>query len=165
METNFEHPLYKSCDEAQADAFAFAFTSKDKFEKVPYKHPELAGDDIRANVLYAGLCLSDSLHGRCKWGGALYPLAPGHEIIGVVEQVGAKVTDFQKGDKVAFGTLRDCCETCKYCKNNKEPLCLDKTLDRFTYGLHWGGYSTHLQQPARFFFKLPQNLDLAKSAP
>ena len=48
---------------------------------------------------------------------------------------------------------------------NKEPLCSDSSRDRFTYGLHWGGYSTHLQQPAKFFFKLPENLDLKRSAP
>lgn len=165
METKLDHPIYKHCDEKEADAYAYAFTSAKNFEKLPYKHPVLQEDEVRAAVLYAGLCLSDSLHGRSKWGGALYPLAPGHEIIGVVEAVGAKVTDLKKGDKVAFGTLRDACETCRYCQMNKEPLCSDQTRDRFTYGLHWGGYSTHLQQPAKFFFKLPENLNLQRSAP
>lgn len=162
---NYEHPLYKHTDESQAEAFGYCFTSNKTFEKFPYKLPELADDEVRANVLYAGLCLSDSLHCRAKWGGAHYPVAPGHEIIGVVEHVGKNVTEFKKGDKVAFGTLRDCCDQCKNCKRNKEPLCTDDSLDRFTYGLHWGGYSTHLQQPAKFFFKLPENLDLQKSAP
>jgi len=165
METKVDHPIYKHCDEKEADAFAFAFTSAQNFEKFPYKHPTLEDHEVRASVLYSGLCLSDSHHGRSKWGGALYPLAPGHEIICVVESFGSKVTDFKKGDKVAFGTLRDACESCKYCQMNKEPLCSDLTRDRFTYGLHWGGYSTHLQQPAKFFFKLPENLDLQKAAP
>ncbi len=165
MQANYDHPLYIHCEESKANAFAFAFVNSEKFEKFPYILPDLAEDEIRANVLYAGLCLSDSLHGRSKWGPAMYPLAPGHEIIGVVEEVGSKVSNFKKGDKVAFGTLRDCCDNCKYCKNNKEPLCEDKNLDLFTYGLHWGGYSTHLQQPARFFFKLPENMDLRRAAP
>jgi len=165
METKQEHPLYKQSDEKEADACAFAFTSPTTFEKFPYRLPALENEELRAIVLYAGLCLSDSLHCRGKWGGSYYPIAPGHEIIGVVEAVGAKVTGFKKGDKVAFGTLRDVCEECRFCKMNKEPLCTDLTRDKFTYGLHWGGYSTHLQQPAKFFFKLPENLDLAKSAP
>lgn len=165
MEAKRDHPIYVHTDEKQADAHAFAFTSAKTFEKFPYKQPALQDDEVRAAVLYAGLCLSDSHTGRSKWGPALYPLAPGHEIIAEVESVGSKVTDFKKGDKVAFGTLRDACETCRYCKMNKEPLCNDLTRDRFTYGLHWGGYSTHLQQPAKFFFKLPENLDLQKSAP
>jgi D-arabinose 1-dehydrogenase-like Zn-dependent alcohol dehydrogenase len=166
MEGKYAHHLYKHCaDESKADAVAWCFTSVNKFEKFPYNQPALADDEVRAVVLYAGLCLSDSSTGRGKWGPAHYPLAPGHEIIGEVEQVGAKVTEFKKGDKVAFGTLRDCCDSCRYCKNNKEPLCIDTSLDRFTYGQHWGGYSTHLQQPAKFFFKIPENLDLKRAAP
>jgi len=165
MEIKREHPLYKYSNEKDADACAFAFTSATTFEKFPYILPALEDEEVRAIVLYAGLCLSDSLHGRSKWGPANYPLAPGHEIIGIVEAVGAKVTEFNKGDNVAFGTLRDACEECRYCRMNKEPLCTDLTRDKKTYGRHWGGYSTHLQQPAKFFFKLPKNLDLAKSAP
>lgn len=164
---NYNHPLYKHCKESEAEAIAWAFLNPTTFEKFPYKLPELADDEIRATILYVGLCLSDSLDGRSRWGESLitYPLAPGHEIVGVVERVGKSVTDFKKGDKVAFGFLRDCCEKCKMCLRNKETLCLDETRDKFTYGQHWGGYSTHLQQPAKFFFKLPDSLDLLKAPP
>lgn len=158
------HEIYKhQPDESKADAVAWCYTSAKHFEKFPYVHPTLGDDEVRACILYAGLCMSDSHTGREKWGPARFPIAPGHEIIAQVEEVGANVKDFKKGDKVAFGTMRAVCDTCKLCKMNKEALC--NTPNKFTYGKYWGGYSTHLQQPASHFFKVPENLDLAKAAP
>jgi len=164
---SYDHQLYKHQEKIDtADAVAFTYLSKEKVDFFPYKQPELADNELRVNMLYAGLCMSDSHTGRSKWGPATYPLAPGHEIIGEVAEVGKKVTNFKKGDQVAFGTLRACCEKCKYCLSNKEPLCRgDCQEERFTYGLHWGGYSTQLQQPADFFFHLPKGLDVKRAAP
>lgn len=166
---HYEHDLYKYTeDKKNADAVAYAFLNKEKMIFFPYKQPHLDADEIRANVLYAGLCLSDSKHGRAKWGGSLYPLAPGHEIIAEVSEVGTEVKDFKKGDKVAFGTMRHCCGKCRYCLEGKEPLCTEtgtKRKEKFTYNYQWGGYSTQLQQPASFFFKLPKNLKIEKAAP
>ena len=161
---NYEHHLYEHCEAKDADAIAWAFTNKDTFKQFPYKHPELQADELRTNVLFAGLCLSDSLHARSRWGPSMYPIAPGHEIIAEVAEVGADVKDFQKGDKVAFGTLRETCGSCKMCNLGRETLCTE-AYDKFTYGIHWGGYSTSLQQPASFYFKLPDNLDLKRAAP
>lgn len=162
-----EHSIYKYTEDVgKADAVAWAFTDKDSFEKFPFTFPELKKDEIRANILYAGLCLSDSKSGRSKWGPANYPLAPGHEIIAEVSEVGEDVKDFKKGEKVAFGTLRKVCESCKYCNIGKEPLCIGLEFpEKMTYGKYWGGYATQLQHPANFFFKIPQNLDLQKSSP
>lgn len=163
---NYKHAIYQHVDEKDADATAWAFLNPEKFTKLPFKFPEIGPKEIRANVLYAGLCLSDSLHGRSLWGQATYPLAPGHEVVAEVSQVGSEVKDFQVGEKVGFGTTRDCCGSCKYCKKGSEPCC--STLppyEKFTYGKYWGGYATQIQQPADFFFKLPKNLDLAKAAP
>jgi D-arabinose 1-dehydrogenase-like Zn-dependent alcohol dehydrogenase len=162
----YDHKLYKHVtDIKDADAIAYAWVNKEKAVNFPYKQPDLEDHEIRANVLYAGLCHSDCLSVRSLWGDALYPIAPGHEIIGEVSEVGKNVTDFKKGDKVAFGTLRAICEKCKYCTINKESLCTDVKEEKFTYGFHWGGYSTQLQQPANFFFKVPDTLDLPKAAP
>jgi uncharacterized zinc-type alcohol dehydrogenase-like protein len=163
---NYKHSLYThQADKTKADAVAWAFVNKDKFIEFPFTFPELGAKEIRANILFAGLCLSDSLHGRSKWGPSLYPLAPGHEIIAQVSKIGSEVKGFQVGDKVAFGTLRDICGACKYCKKNiGEPLC-EGSGHPFTYGLFWGGYATQLQQPAEFFIKVPDGLDLEKSSP
>lgn len=162
---HFEHELYKHCEEKDADAVAWAFTNKSTFVKFPYKHTTLLPNEIRANVLYAGLCLSDSLHCRANWGPCSYPVAPGHEIIAEVAELGSDVKDFTVGEKVAFGTLRYSCNECKFCKLGRESLCQGKAEELYTYGKHFGGYSTTLQQPASHFFHLPSNLDIAKSAP
>ena len=165
--TTNQHALYKHADSIEnADAVAWCFTAKDKFEQYPFTFPQLKSDEIKANVLYAGLCLSDSLSGRSCWGNANYPLAPGHEIIAEVSEVGADVQGFKKGDKVAFGTMRNICQSCKYCQKGREPLCSGlEASEKFTYGKYWGGYATQLQQPALLFFKLPQNLNLQKASP
>lgn len=162
----YEHPLYIHQDSVEkSDAVAFAFVNKDKTVHFPYKQTELLENELRANILYAGLCMSDSHTARSKWGQCNYPIAPGHEIIAEVSEVGSKVTNFKKGDKVAFGTLRAACDKCKYCTSNLEPLCTGTDEERFTYGFHWGGYSTQLQQPADFFVPVPEGLDLQRSAP
>ena len=81
---------------------------------------------------------------RSKWFIPKYPLAPGHEIIAKVIQVGSEVKDFKKGDLVGFGTIREICGKCKYCKQWLEELCRD--ADYLTYDTHWGGYATTLQK-------------------
>lgn len=161
---NYEHKLYHHCQEKDAEAVAWAFVNEEKYVQFPYKNVDLEADEIRANVLYAGLCLSDSMTCRGRWGKAKYPLAPGHEIIAEVSKVGSGVKDFKVGDKVAFGTLRKVCENCKYCKRGNESLCEGEPF-KFTYGYHWGGYSTQIQHPASFFFHLPEGLDLKRAAP
>jgi D-arabinose 1-dehydrogenase-like Zn-dependent alcohol dehydrogenase len=163
LEEKYDHPLYKYCkDEKEADAIAWAFVNKEKFVRFPFKFPELGPKEIRANILYTGLCQTDAMICRSKWFIPKYPLAPGHEIIAEVSQVGSEVKDFKKGDLVGFGTIREICGKCKYCKQGLEELCRD--ADYLTYDTHWGGYATALQQPAEFFFHLPEGFDI-KSAP
>jgi D-arabinose 1-dehydrogenase-like Zn-dependent alcohol dehydrogenase len=169
--SELKHDLYTPIkDIKDADAVAYAFVNEEKAIFLPYKQPKLEADQIRANVLYAGLCLSDSKTVRGSWGKQqYYPLAPGHEVIAEVSEVGENVKNFKKGDKVAFGTLRKFCEQCKYCNVKRETLCIgepsDKTNEKFTYGYQWGGYSTQIQQPAQCFFKVSDKLKLDKASP
>ena len=161
----YEHPLYKKVDdEKDADAVAWAWVNKEKCVKFPFKFPPLEPRELRANVLYLGLCHSDVLTVREGWGPCPFPMAPGHEIVAEVSEVGSEVKNYKKGDLVGFGTLRDACEKCRFCKLGQEELCRD-VKDPFTYGTHWGGYATAIQHPAEFFFHLPENFDLAKGAP
>ena len=162
MTENYEHPLYQYCDIKEADGVAWAFINKTKLIQYPFKFPEIGSDEIRINVLYVGLCQSDVHTVREVWGPCQYPIAPGHEIVGEVSFVGSDVKDFKRGEIVGFGTMRDCCENCKFCKKGKENLCLDGD---FTYGFFWGGYATAMQQPAKFYFHLPEGFKFEKAAP
>ena len=160
----YDHEIYKHCEEKDADGIAWAFVNKQKMVKFPFKFPAVGPKELRANILYAGLCHSDVLTVRELWGPTTFPLAPGHEIIAEVSQVGSEVKNFKKGDLVGFGTMRDCCEKCDNCKEGKEEICTAEG-EHFTYGKYWGGYATAIQQPADFFFHLPEKFDLARGAP
>ena len=87
-----KHEIYEITTEDQAQACAWVFSSPEKFEKVYYKHPALKENHVRVRILSAGLCHSDVLFCRGKWGKKMYPVCPGHEIVGEVEAMGDKVS-------------------------------------------------------------------------
>ena len=165
---HFNHELYTHVDnEKDADALAWAFVNKEKVAKFPFKFPPLGPNEIRANVLYVGLCHSDVFHARDLWHDTMpttYPIVPGHEFVGEVSQVGENVKNFKKGDKVGFGTIRACCGNCSVCLTGDEQLCAN-CEDHLTYGKYFGGYATQVQQPADFFFKLPDGFKMNLGSP
>lgn len=162
----YEHDLYKYCEnEADADAIAWAFVNKDKMVKFPYKHPTLESHEVRGKIITSGLCLSDQLHARGLWGQCPYPIAPGHEVFCEITDVGSDVTNVKVGEVVGFAPLRACCEQCKYCISSGEQVCQDVWDEKFLYGIHFGGYSTHIQQPGSFAIPVPKDLPLDKCAP
>ena len=104
----YEHSLYKYVpEEKDADAVAWVWLNKNKCVKFLFKFPPLKPKELRANILYLGICHSDVLTVREGWGPCQYPLAPGHEIIAEVSEIGSEVKNYKKGDLVGFGTLRD----------------------------------------------------------
>ena len=81
-------------------------------------------DDVNIDILYCGVCHSDIHMARNEWGGStIYPIVPGHEIIGVVNKVGSKVKKFKIGDDVGVGVYVDSCGQCYNCKNNLDHYC------------------------------------------
>jgi len=168
MQGTLTHPNYKFVSEQEADATAWVFTDpKQGMTKVHIKMPELQANDVRIKVTYAGLCHSDIHTVRGDWGPCSYPIAPGHEVVGEVTHVGPDVKDFKLGDKVGFGCIRKVCGTCKACTNGAEQLCISQEIgQKYTYGPEfWGGYASHMQQPADWFFKIPANLPESKIPP
>lgn len=160
MESSPNHFLYTASTPSEADACAWAFTTPTKFEKYYYKFAVLEDHDVRARVLYASLCHSDSMTGRSKWGGCNYPCCPGHEVVGEVIAIGSKVTKVKIGDKVAWGPVRKTCGDCEYCKKQITNACVKIDLsEKWLYGLYFGGYSTHIQQPDDHCFKVPASLE------
>ena len=130
-----------------------------------------AAKDVVIDIQYCGVCHSDLHTARNEWKGTTYPCVPGHEIAGIVTEVGPDVTKYKPGDKVAVGCLVDSCRTCDSCKGHLEQHCEngmtqtynspDKHLDSTTYG----GYSEMIVVDEDFVLKMPDNLDLAPAAP
>lgn len=141
------------CDIGDADGVAMAFMERGTtVTPLPFRHPSLLDNQVRIRVSHAGLCQSDMLKAQCLWGpDTIYPLVPGHEIVGTVEKIGEKVTNVQVGDRVGFGVFKDCCRTCYECRTGEDNLC---TQLEYTYCPDFGGYSTSFQSTGDFFFKI-----------
>ena len=128
-------------------------------------------DDVAIDILYCGVCHSDIHQARNEWGIAVYPLMPGHEIIGRVTAVGDKVTAYKVGDLVGVGCMVDSCRTCEACAKDLEQYCLEgptmtyATPDRVDGSNTMGGYSDSIVVSEHFVVKIPAKLDLASAAP
>src|ERR1700733_14962932 len=88
-----------------------------------FNRRELRDSDVQIDILYCGVCHSDLHAARNEWKNTVYPIVPGHEIIGRVTKVGSKVKAFKEGDMAAVGCLVDSCHTCSACKDNLEQFC------------------------------------------
>ena len=103
--------------------------------------------DVEIEIMYCGVCHSDIHMARDEWGGAVYPVVPGHEILGRVTRVGANVTRFRVGDLAAVGCMVDSCRTCPQCASGLEQFCSTgatftyNSADRHSGGMTYGGYS------------------------
>jgi alcohol dehydrogenase (NADP+) len=131
---------------------------------------DLTETDVQIEILFCGICHSDLHSVRDEWGGAVYPIVPGHEIVGRIAQVGSAVTQFKPGDLAGVGCMVDSDGTCPQCKAGLEQFCPnmiqtynspDKHLGSVTYG----GYSDSIVVDQRFVLRVPPNLDLAGVAP
>jgi uncharacterized zinc-type alcohol dehydrogenase-like protein len=130
----------------------------------------VGANDVLIDVKYAGICHSDIHTVRGEWGPQSYPLVPGHEIAGIVADVGSAVTTFKIGDQVGVGCMVNSCGECANCRSGDEQYCLNGTV--FTYGsldrdgtVTQGGYATHVVVDADFVVSIPENIDLASAAP
>jgi uncharacterized zinc-type alcohol dehydrogenase-like protein len=131
----------------------------------------LRADDVAIRVTYAGICHSDLHQCRNDWHNSIYPVVPGHEIIGEVTAVGPEVIKYKVGDTVAVGTIVDADLTCRECLAGWEQFCLSgSTLtyngtDKIDGTITKGGYSEHIVVREHFVFRVPEGLDPSKAAP
>lgn len=140
-------------------------------EQLSIKRRENTAHDVKIEILYCGVCHSDLHTARNEWHGTIYPCVLGHEIIGRIVSVGDHVTKFKVGDLAGVGCMVDSCRECQYCKEGLEQYCEpgntgtynspDKYLGTQTYG----GYSESIVVDEAFVLKIPDNLDLAATAP
>ncbi len=136
-----------------------------------FQRRELKPKDVSIEILYCGVCHTDIHFVRNDLGMSVYPLVPGHEIVGKVLEVGAQVKRFKAGDQVGVGCLIDSCHECAQCRQGLEQYCLNGPT--FTYGLYerdgktvaHGGYSTRIVVDEHFVLSIAPNLPLEKTAP
>jgi uncharacterized zinc-type alcohol dehydrogenase-like protein len=127
--------------------------------------------DIEINILYCGVCHSDLHTVRNEWGNTIYPVVPGHEIIGRVAKVGAQVTRFKEGDLAGVGCLVDSCQHCSSCAEGFEQYCENGFVGTYngeemhTGGMTYGGYASNIVVTEKFVLRIPDGLDPAGAAP
>jgi uncharacterized zinc-type alcohol dehydrogenase-like protein len=127
--------------------------------------------DVVIDILYAGICHSDIHQVRDEWGPGVFPMVPGHEIVGKVEKVGASVTKFKVGDTVGIGCFVDSCRECEACKAGEEQYC--EKGSNFTYNSlekdgktpTYGGYSTQIVVDEGYVLRVPAGIPLEAAAP
>lgn len=129
----------------------------------------LNDDDVEIKIKYCGICHSDLHVAHNDWGNTKYPFVGGHEILGEVEKVGDKVTNFKKGDLVGVGCIVSTCGDCKGCETTDDNWCKEKVG---TYNspdrdgtITSGGYSERVVVRERCVLKMPTNIDPAEAAP
>jgi uncharacterized zinc-type alcohol dehydrogenase-like protein len=128
--------------------------------------------DVAIDILFCGVCHSDLHVARNEWHNTIYPTVPGHEIVGRVVSVGGHVSKFKVGDIVGVGCMVDSCQECQYCKEGLEQYCEQGMTQTYNWtdkhipgGHTFGGYSESVIVDEKFVLRIPENLDLAATAP
>ena len=132
---------------------------------------EVGDRDVLIEIAFCGVCHSDIHQARNEWGSSIFPMVPGHEIVGRVVRVGKAVTQLKVGDRAGVGCMVDSCRSCESCQRGLEQFCQQGAamtyngteMDRKT--LTYGGYSSRVVVDERFALKVPPALDLAAAAP
>lgn len=136
-----------------------------------FERRDVGPSDVQVEILYCGVCHSDLHQARNEWGGSIYPMVPGHEIVGRVVKTGAAVTKFKAGDLAGVGVLVDSCRVCDHCRQYLENYCVEgmtgtyNAIERDGKTIAQGGYSTQIVVDERYVLKVSPKLDLKAVAP
>ncbi|MRG46885.1 alcohol dehydrogenase catalytic domain-containing protein [Chitinophaga sp. SYP-B3965] len=141
---------------------AYAVKEKGGSPEPFYYEKELGKNDTLVKITHCSIARGDIQFLNDDWGDANFPLVVGHEIVGIVENIGSDVTDLKTGDRVGIGYQQEACFECEFCRQGNEQFCQDQKVIAVNC---YGGLADHIITDSRFVFKLPTNLDSAKSAP
>jgi len=136
-----------------------------------FERRELGSRDVALDVSYAGICHSDIHQAREEWGPSLFPMVPGHEIVGIVTEIGAAVDKFKVGDRIGIGVFIDSCRTCAPCKAGLQQYCeagmtgTYNGYERDGKTIAFGGYSDRFVIDQDYAVTVPDNLPLEGVAP
>ncbi len=127
-------------------------------------------NDVHIKIMFCGICHTDIHQARNEWGHSIFPMVPGHEIVGQVVTVGASVKKFKKGDYVGVGCMVDSCGTCKDCKDHVEQFCNTvsytyNSQDPKTKEVTYGGYADSIVVNQKFVLRVSKTAKLAAVAP
>lgn len=142
----------------------------ERFAPINLERRDLADNDVRIDIQWAGICHSDIHTIREEWGSANFPLVTGHEIAGIVSEVGSAVTRHKVGDRVGVGCLVDSCGECEQCKNGFEQFCERGSVGTYNSKgydgeITQGGYAQQVVVSERFVCHIPDGIDLDVAAP
>ena len=136
-----------------------------------FERRELGANDVSLDIKFSGICHSDIHQVREEWGPAIFPMVPGHEIAGIVSQVGSSVTKFKVGDRIGVGVFVDSCRTCPSCLKGLQQYCIEgmtgtyNQLERDGKTPAMGGYSNVMVVNEDYAVSIPDNLPLDGVAP
>jgi uncharacterized zinc-type alcohol dehydrogenase-like protein len=147
-----------------------AHSAKESLAPFTFERREVGAKDVQIEILFCGVCHSDLHTARNEWQNTVYPVVPGHEIVGRVTAIGADVKSFKVGDLAGVGCLSDSCRVCPDCADGLEQYC-DQGIftynspDKHTGKMTYGGYSNQIITDEHFVLRIPIKLDLAAVAP
>lgn len=149
-----------------------AHSKEDLLQPWSFERREVGADDVLIDILYCGICHSDIHQVRSEWGPAIYPIVPGHEIVGRITAVGKNVSKFKAGDLAGIGCMVNSCKHCNSCNEGQEQFC-DNKQTVWTYNsrekdgetVTYGGYSNKIVCDQNFVLHVSDKLDLKAVAP
>lgn len=135
-----------------------------------FERREVGPHDVQFDIMYCGVCHSDLHQVRGEWGNSIYPMVPGHELVGKVTKVGNHVKKYKEGDLVGVGCLVDSCRTCDSCKEGLEQFCPNGSMTYNGYEQDkvtptYGGYSNNIVVHEDFVLRVSEKLNLPAVAP
>ena len=147
-----------------------ALDPKKPLQAFKIQRREPGKNDVHIKIMFCGICHTDIHQARNEWGHSIFPMVPGHEIVGQVVTTGALVKKFKKGDFVGVGCMVDSCGTCKDCKDHVEQFCNTvsytyNSQDLKTKEVTYGGYADSIVVNQKFVLKISKTLKLAAVAP
>ncbi|XP_075655552.1 putative cinnamyl alcohol dehydrogenase 9 [Castanea sativa] len=151
---------------------AFGWAAKDSsglLSPFHFSRRETGDGDVTIKILYCGICHSDLHNVKNEWGFTMYPVVPGHEIVGIVTKTGKNVKKFKVGDRVGVGVLVDSCKRCESCQQDLENYCPQMVLTYNSYSQDgtktYGGYSDIVVVDEHYVLRFPENLPPDAGAP
>jgi uncharacterized zinc-type alcohol dehydrogenase-like protein len=145
--------------------------AKSPLHPLRFERREPGPYDVQIEIMYCGVCHSDLHTVRNEWGNTVYPVVPGHEIVGRVTRVGEHVTRFNEGDIAGVGCMVDSCQHCTSCAEGLEQYCENGFVGTYngeemhTGGMTYGGYATNIVVKENFVLRVSDQLDPAAAAP